>query len=71
MGTHHIMPPNRSRGPPMTLANMRENGVRSLSVTCELCHHEAVMNVDVFDDAVPVPGWSVPSAGLSAHPSTD
>jgi hypothetical protein len=29
----------------MTLANMRENGVRSLSVTCELCHHEAVMNV--------------------------
>jgi hypothetical protein len=30
------MPPNRYRGPPMTLANMRENGVRSLSVTCEL-----------------------------------
>jgi hypothetical protein len=55
MGTHHIMPPNRYRGPPMTLANMRENGVRSLSVTCKLCHHEAVMNVDAFDDAVPVP----------------
>jgi hypothetical protein len=30
------MPVNRYRGPPMTLANMRENGVRSLSVTCEL-----------------------------------
>ena len=43
--------------PPMTLANMRENGVRSLSVTCELCHHEAVMNVDAFDDAVPVPAF--------------
>jgi hypothetical protein len=27
--------------------NMRENGVRSLSVTCEPCHHEALMNVDV------------------------
>jgi hypothetical protein len=41
----------------MTLANIRENGVRSLSVTCELCHHEAVMNVDAFDDAVPVPAF--------------
>jgi hypothetical protein len=30
----------------VNLANMRENGVRSLSVTCELCHHVAVMNVD-------------------------
>ena len=35
----------------MTLANMRASGVRSLAVTCELCHHEAVMNVDPFDDA--------------------
>jgi hypothetical protein len=51
------MPPNRYRGPPMTLANMRENGVRSLSVTCELCHHEAVMKVDAFDDTVPVPAF--------------
>jgi hypothetical protein len=39
----------------MTLANMRANGVRSLSVTCEVCHHEAVMNVDAFGDAIPVP----------------
>jgi hypothetical protein len=39
----------------MTLANMRGNGVRSLSVTCELCHHEALVNVDAFDDATPVP----------------
>jgi hypothetical protein len=51
------MPPNRYRGPPMTLANMRENGVRSLSVTCELCHHEAAMNVDAFGDAIPVPAF--------------
>ena len=27
-------------GPPMTLGNMRELGVRSLIVTCELCYHE-------------------------------
>jgi hypothetical protein len=41
----------------MTLANMRANGVRSLCVTCELCHHEAVMNVDAFGDTVPVPAF--------------
>jgi hypothetical protein len=39
----------------MTLANMRANGVRSLSVTCELCHHEALMNVDAFEASTPVP----------------
>jgi hypothetical protein len=38
----------RYRGPPMTLADMRENGVRSLSVSCEVIHHAAVMNVDAF-----------------------
>jgi hypothetical protein len=48
------MPHTRYHGPPMTLANMGANGVRSLSVTCELCHHEAVMNVDAFEDATPV-----------------
>jgi hypothetical protein len=36
---------------------MRAQGVRSLSVTCELCHHEARMNVDAFDDATPVPAF--------------
>jgi hypothetical protein len=41
----------------MTLANMRANGVRSLSVTCQLCHREALMNVDAFDDATPVPAF--------------
>jgi hypothetical protein len=54
-GIEHQIPTNRYRGPPMTLANMRENGVHSLSVTCELCHHEALMNVDAFGDATPVP----------------
>jgi hypothetical protein len=33
----------------MTLANMRENGMRSLSVICELCHHDTLMmDVDAF-----------------------
>jgi hypothetical protein len=44
----------------MTLVNMRENGVRLLCVTCELCHHDALMNVDTFDDAIPVRAWSAP-----------
>lgn len=29
----------------MTLANMRAQGVRSLWVVCDLCRHEAVINV--------------------------
>jgi hypothetical protein len=51
------MPANRYRGPPMTLANMRKHGVRSLSIACHLCHHQVVMNVDAFGDAVPVPSF--------------
>jgi hypothetical protein len=31
----------------MTLGNMHELGVRSLAVTCELCHHEAVLRLTV------------------------
>jgi hypothetical protein len=30
----------------MTLINMRARGVWSLWIVCELCHHEAVLNVD-------------------------
>jgi len=41
----------------MTLANMRANGVRSLSIRCELCHHEAVLNVDGYDEGVAVPSF--------------
>ena len=36
----------------MTLGNMRELGVRSLAVTCELCHHEAVLPADRWGDGV-------------------
>ena len=51
------MPPNRYRGPPMTLANMRAEGVRSLWVVRELCLHEAVLNMDGYGDTVPVPAF--------------
>jgi hypothetical protein len=40
---------------PMTLGNMRANGVRSLSVSCMLCHHEAVVDAAPWHDRVPVP----------------
>ena len=36
----------------MTLGNMRELGVRSLAVTCVLCHHEAILAADAWPDAV-------------------
>jgi hypothetical protein len=40
---------------PLTLGNMRENGVRSLFVSCWLCHHQAVLTSDLWPDHVPVP----------------
>jgi hypothetical protein len=39
----------------MTLVNMRINGVRSVAVSCHLCHHQAVLSADPWPDHVPVP----------------
>jgi hypothetical protein len=33
---------------PMDLANMRQNGARSLDVMCHGCRHEVVINVDQY-----------------------
>jgi hypothetical protein len=33
---------------PMDLANMRQNGVRSLEVMCHGCRHEVIVNVDKY-----------------------
>jgi DNA-directed RNA polymerase subunit RPC12/RpoP len=40
---------------PMDLANMRENGVRSVEARCEACGHEAVVNCDALPADLPVP----------------
>jgi flagellar motor protein MotB len=48
-------PASRSSGPPMTLGNMRANGVRRLLVSCGECHHSGVIDVDGYGDEVPVP----------------
>jgi hypothetical protein len=47
--------PRSQPGPPMTLGNMRSLGVRSLAVSCELCHHAAVLSAEPWPDHVPVP----------------
>jgi hypothetical protein len=39
---------------PMTLGNMRANGVRSLDVSCWQCHHGAIMSADQWPDDVSV-----------------
>jgi hypothetical protein len=39
---------------PMTLGNMRRNGVRGLDVTCRARGHRTGVNVDAWPDDVPV-----------------
>ena len=39
-------------GPPMSLANMRANGVREVSATCEACGHQADVNVEALPESV-------------------
>ena len=41
----------------MTLGNMRANGVRSLAVACLSHHHEAVLDVAIYSDDLPVPAF--------------
>jgi hypothetical protein len=40
---------------------MRANGVRSLAVTClsHFCSHEAVLDVTIYGDDVPVPAFGL------------
>jgi hypothetical protein len=44
---------------PLTLANMRANGVRSLAITCGAlrCHHRGVLDVSPYPDDVAVPSF--------------
>ena len=52
-----LMPFSRYTGRPMTLGNMRANGVRRLDVSCWQCHHSAVLDVDQYDDDMLVPSF--------------
>jgi DNA-directed RNA polymerase subunit RPC12/RpoP len=42
-------------GPPMTLGNMRANGVRAVIATCQACGHKADVNVDALSPLIYVP----------------
>jgi hypothetical protein len=39
-------------GPPMTLANKRRNGVRTVIATCQACGHKADVNVDALPETI-------------------
>jgi hypothetical protein len=39
----------------MTLGNMRANGVRAVTATCETCNRSADVNVDALPETVHVP----------------
>jgi hypothetical protein len=41
----------------MTLGNIRQTGVQSLAVHSDLCHHEAVLEVEAWPDYVLVPAF--------------
>jgi hypothetical protein len=49
---------SRYAGPPISLANMRLNGVRSLYVWCLDCGHDATLNVDDQPGHVAVPSFA-------------
>jgi hypothetical protein len=52
---------------PMTLANMRAQGVRSIFATCNVCQHEAVLDADQRPAEMPVPEIGCSAENLSAH----
>jgi hypothetical protein len=56
-GVFLLWPPGVLNDPiePMTLANMRENGVRSLAICCRRCHREMIFNVDQWPAETEVP----------------
>jgi hypothetical protein len=58
--------PRSPAGDPMTLGNMRANGVRSLDVSCWQRHHRTILNADPWPDHVPVPTFGA-RIGVHSH----
>jgi hypothetical protein len=50
-------PVRRDAGEPMTIGNMRENGVRSLAIWClgRGCEHQTSLNVDHMAAEIEIP----------------
>jgi hypothetical protein len=55
---------------PMDLANMRQNGVRSLEIMCHHCQHKTVMNVDHLRGTLTVKSFEPRMVCRNAEPST-
>ena len=56
VGSRLERPRMRSKpGPPMTPSNMRKNGVRAVTATCETCRREADVTVDALPETLTVP----------------
>jgi hypothetical protein len=51
------LPLRAPQGPPMTLANMRKNGVRMIWAKCEACGHQADVNVDTLAETLVALRW--------------
>ena len=51
-------------GPPMSLANMRQNGIRSVIASCANCGRSADVNVDTLPETL-----TVPKTALSREPN--
>jgi hypothetical protein len=51
--------PKHTPGPPMTLDNMREMGVRGLAVYClnHACRHQTVISADDYAGDIEVPSF--------------
>ena len=56
-------------GPPMTLANMRLNGVRMVTASCANCGRSADVNVDALPKTIAVPEARVVSGAAAAATS--
>jgi hypothetical protein len=53
------MKAKQPHGPPMTLGNMRELGVRGLAVYClnQACRHQTIISADDYADAIEIPSF--------------
>jgi hypothetical protein len=66
-----VIEPKHPPGPPMTLGNLRQLGVRGLIVGClnPQCRQEATMSVDDYADEIEVPSFAARMVCRSAAPS--
>jgi hypothetical protein len=51
---------------PITLGNMRANGVRSLDVSCWQCHYRAIISAAPWPNDIPVPTFGPRTHGVHA-----